>query len=46
VHVKFCAPPASDGAEWPMIIRNERSGELVAYFSNGDQQKLFLDGVL
>lgn len=25
---------------------NERSGELIAYFANGDQQKLFLDGVL
>ena len=40
------APAASDGSEWPMTIFNERSGELVAYFANGDQQKLFLDGVL
>ena len=46
VHVKFLAPPASDKAEWPMTIRNERNGELIAYFANGDQQKLFLDGVL
>ena len=46
VHVKFMAPPATETSEWPMIIRNERSGELIAYFSNGDQQKLFLDGVL
>jgi hypothetical protein len=46
VHVKFLAPPASDKAEWPMTIRNERNGELIARFANGDQQKLFLDGVL
>ena len=29
-----------------MTIFNERQGELIAYFANGDQQKLFLDGVL
>ena len=29
-----------------MTILNERKGEIIAYFSNGDQQKLFLDGVL
>ena len=29
-----------------MTILNERKGEIVAYFSNGDQQKLFLDGML
>jgi hypothetical protein len=46
VHVKFGAPPASDQTEWPMTIFNQRSGELIAYFANGDQQKLFLDGVL
>jgi hypothetical protein len=37
VHVKFMAPPQSETTEWPMTIRNERSGELVAFFSNGDQ---------
>lgn len=46
VHVKFAAPSPSDSAEWPMTILNERKGEIIAYFSNGDQQKLFLDGVL
>lgn len=46
VHVKFLAPAAADRAEWPMTILNERKGEIVAYFANGDQQKLFLDGVL
>lgn len=46
VHVKFLAPTSGDTVEWPMTIRNERAGELVAYFANGDQQKLFLDGVL
>lgn len=46
IHVKFLAPPSSDTKEWPMTIFSERKGELVAYFANGDQQKLFLDGVL
>ena len=46
VHVKFLAPAPNDTAEWPMTILNERKGEIVAYFANGDQQKLFLDGVL
>jgi len=43
--VKFLAPqPTSD--EWPNTIKNERTGELIAYFSNGDSQKLILDGLL
>ena len=46
VHVKLLAPSAADRAEWPMTILNERKGEIVAYFANGDQQKLFLDGML
>lgn len=46
VQVKFMAPPQSERTEWPMTIMNERQGEIIAYFSNGDQQKLFLDGVL
>lgn len=46
VHVKFLAPSHNDHAEWPMTILNERKGEIVAFFANGDQQKLFLDGVL
>ena len=46
VHVKFAAPSPGDGGEWPMTKMNDRKGEIVAYFSNGDQQKLFIDGVL
>jgi hypothetical protein len=46
VHVKFLAPNPSDLTEWPMTILNERKGELVAYFNNGDIQNLFLDGEL
>lgn len=46
VHVKFLAPAVSDSKEWPMTILNERKGEVITYFANGDQQKLFLDGVL
>jgi hypothetical protein len=34
IEVKFKAPaPNSD--EWPMIIRNERHGDLSAHFANG-----------
>ena len=36
VHVKFLAPVQSDTKEWPMTIFNERSGELITYFANGD----------
>lgn len=46
VHVKFLAPSPNDQNEWPMTIQNERKGEIIAFFSNGDQSKLFLDGVL
>jgi hypothetical protein len=46
VHVKFLAPSPIDTNEWPMTIFNERNGEIIAFFSNGDQSKLFLDGVL
>lgn len=46
IHVKFKAPPPAQSEEWPMTIKNERHGEMVAYFANGDQQKLFLDGYL
>lgn len=35
MHIKFKAPsPTSD--EWLQIIKSERHGELIAYFSNGD----------
>lgn len=46
VHVKFAAPSPGDASEWPMTKFNDRKGEIVAYFSNGDQQKLYIDGVL
>lgn len=46
VHVKFLAPSPNDFNEWPMTILNERKGEIIAFFSNGDSSKLFLDGVL
>jgi hypothetical protein len=36
IHVKFKAPgPTSE--DWPMTIKNERKGELTAYFANGEQ---------
>lgn len=40
------APKAIDLEEWPMIMKNERHGELVASFQNGDSQKFALHGVL
>ena len=46
LQVKFIAPKASDVDEWKMIMKNERSGELVASFQNGDTQKFSLHGVL
>ena len=46
LQVKFIAPKASDVDEWKMIMKNERSGELVASFQNGDTQKFALHGVL
>ena len=32
LHVKFIAPKAADLQEWPMIMKNERHGELVAAY--------------
>lgn len=46
VHVKFLTPQATNTEEWPMTIKNERKGEIIAHFANGDSQKLFLDGLL
>ena len=37
VHVKFLAPNPNDSKEWPMTIFNERKGEVITYFANGDQ---------
>mmetsp|Transcript_14361 Transcript_14361/g.24452 ORF Transcript_14361/g.24452 Transcript_14361/m.24452 type:complete len:146 (-) Transcript_14361:561-998(-) len=37
VHIKFMVPTQSDTQEWPMTIFNQRKGELVAFFANGDQ---------
>lgn len=45
IEVKFKAP-APNSEEWPLIIRNERNGELTAHFANGQQQKMILDAIL
>ena len=37
VHVKFKTPSPSEKSDWPMTILNQQSGELVAYFNNGDE---------
>lgn len=34
-HIELKAP-LTTSEEWPMTIKNERHGELVAYFANGD----------
>lgn len=36
VQIKFKAPKPAQADEWPMVMCNERHGELVASFSNGD----------
>jgi hypothetical protein len=36
IHIKLLAPSPFSNDEWPMIMKNERSGELIAFFSNGD----------
>ena len=46
IDVKFLAPSPYSNDEWPITIKNDRMGELIAYFSNGDTQKLVLDGML
>lgn len=37
IDLKFKAPLPSSSEEWPLIIKNERHGELVAHFANGKQ---------
>jgi len=46
LHVKFQHPKPSDTAEWPMIMKNERAGEITASFANGDAQKFVVHGLL
>jgi len=46
VQVKFKAPKPAANEDWPMVMCNERHGELVAAFSNGDTQKFALEGQL
>jgi len=46
VQVKFKAPKPSATDEWPLVMCNDRHGELVASFSNGDTQKFILSGQL
>jgi hypothetical protein len=36
LHVKFNHPKPADTTEWPMIMKNERKGEITASFANGD----------
>jgi hypothetical protein len=36
LHVKFIHPKPSETADWPMIMKNERKGEINASFANGD----------
>jgi hypothetical protein len=46
IEVKLKAPSPQSSEEWPMIIKTERSGELIAHFANGMKQKLMLDALL
>jgi hypothetical protein len=46
VTIQLKAPKPSQIEEWPMKILDERNGELIANFSNGDIQKFTLEGQL
>lgn len=46
VSVKFLTPSPISNEEWPMTMNNKRQGEVLAHFSNGEQQKIFITGVL
>jgi hypothetical protein len=46
IHVKFLTPASTNNEEWPMTMKNEREGELISFFANGEQQRLALDGLL
>jgi hypothetical protein len=46
LHVKLMAPKPGQLEEWPPTIRNEREGELVAAFNNGERQVFKLHGML
>lgn len=46
ISIKLLAPSPFSNEEWPITIKNERHGEVTAFFSNGDVQKLILDAFL
>ena len=46
LHVKMTVPKPGQLDEWPAIIRNDREGQLVANFANGDKQTFKLMGSL
>lgn len=46
VHVKFQTPKPSEQQEWPMIMTNERMGEITASFANGGSQRFIVHGQL
>lgn len=46
VHLKMAAPSPADRSEWPLIMKKEQRGELVAFFETGDKQVFKIDGFL
>jgi len=46
LHVKFQHPKPAETSEWPMIMKNERVGQINASFANGDSQKFIVHGQL
>lgn len=44
VHVKFQVPKPAAQEEWPMIMMNERLGEITASFANGGSQRFIVHG--
>ena len=37
IQIKFKAPSPQNAQDWPMIIKKEAQGEILAHFINGDQ---------
>lgn len=46
VHLKMSTPAVNDREHWPLIIKKEQKGELIACFETGDVQTFKIDGLL
>ena len=46
VHLKMNCPKVDDRENWPLIMKKELKGSLVAFFQTGDSQVFKVDGFL